>query len=182
MRSSLPLWRITTRRLSAGPGSLTPCPTTLVVTAIIIGSRLDRNLHSQKVVCCQGFAFIFICHLRHCPRRCSKFHRKLAGSSSPCFTGLSLNLLNYGNPFGKVRTWGRCGEPASQGNGSFWEGRGTPSRIPIMNNGLSQLVKAGDGRDRLTSRRGGLGSVVWHPICQHMHRPREGLNVLVPLL
>src|SRR5216684_6388000 len=109
MRPSLPLRCSTTHRLSAG--NSTPCPT---ATALVITtSRLDRDSHGQKVVCRQGFAFIFICHLRHCRLLCPIFHWKLAGSSSPRFTGLSLDLANNGNSFASVRTGGWGGEPAS---------------------------------------------------------------------
>jgi hypothetical protein len=115
-RPSLPLRCKTTRRLSAG--DLTPCSTTaLIITTTIISSRLGRNLHGQKVICRQGIASIFIRHLR------SQFHRKLAGSSSPCFTGLSLDLTNHGHSFPRVRTRGRGREPASQRNTIFGRAR-----------------------------------------------------------
>lgn len=104
MRPSLPLRCITTRRLS------------LIITSIIISSGLGRDLHGQKVICRHGFEFIFIRHIRH--RLCfrSQFHWKLAGGGSPCFTGLSLDLTNYGNPFSGFGTWERGGEPGSRRN------------------------------------------------------------------
>jgi hypothetical protein len=129
MRPSLPLWCTTTRRLSAR--DLTPCSAVLIITTIVISSRLDRDLHGQKVICRHGFAFIFISHRR---RLRSQFHRKLAGSSSPCFTGLSLDLTNYGNSFPGVRTRERGGEPVSQRNSSFWEGRGKENAVKDTNN------------------------------------------------
>jgi hypothetical protein len=83
-------------RLSAG--DLTPSPATSIIIFIIIGG-LDWDLHGQKVVCRHGFAFTVISRHRH--RRCfrSKVNWNLAGSSSPCLTGLSLDLTNYGNSF-----------------------------------------------------------------------------------
>ena len=97
MGPSLPLRWITTGCLSAG--DLSPCSAALVIT---FSSRLDRDLHGQKVISRHGFAFIFIRHLCHRPRLRFQFHRKLAGSSSPCFAGLSLDLTNYGNSFSGV--------------------------------------------------------------------------------
>jgi len=143
MRTSLPLRCITTRQLSAG--DLTPRSAALIYTSILFSSRLDRDLHCQKVICRHGFAFIFIRHRRR-PRLRSHFHQKLAGSSSPRFTGLSLDLTNYGNSFSGVRTRERGGEPASQRKSSFWrEGeRRTPSRMPVMNNALSKLMRGAD--------------------------------------
>jgi hypothetical protein len=131
-RPSLPLRCMTTRRLSAG--DLTSCFSALIMTTIIISSGLARDLHGQKVICRHGIAFIFIRHLRHRRRLRSQFHRNLAGSSSPCFTGLSLDLTNYGNSFSGVRTWEWGGEPASQRNSSFWEGRGEEDAVKETSN------------------------------------------------
>jgi hypothetical protein len=129
MTPSLPLRSITTRRSSAG--NLTPCSAALIITTIIISSGLERDLHGQKVICRHGIAFIFIHHLR---RFRSQSHRKLAGSSSPCLTSLSLDLTNYGNSFSGVRTreWG--GEPALQRNSSFREGRGKENAVKDTSN------------------------------------------------
>lgn len=126
MTPSLPLRSIATRRSSGG--YLTRS------AALIISSRLDRDLHGQKVICRHGFAFIFIRQLRHRRRLRSQFHRKLAGSSSPYLTGLSLDLTNHGNSFSGARTRERGGEPALQRNSSFWEGRGKENAVKDTSN------------------------------------------------
>jgi hypothetical protein len=151
MRPSLPLQCSTTLRLSAG--NSTPCPTALVITTIINRS-LGRDSHGQKVVCHQGFAFIFICHLRHRRLLCPIFHWKLAGSSSPRFTGLSLDLANNGNSFAGVRTGGWGGEPASV---VFGKEGVNGSNVKNISN--EQCIVAASEVNGLTSRRCGLGSV-----------------------
>jgi hypothetical protein len=135
MRPSLPLRCITTRRSSAG--DLTPCSTTLIITTIIISSRLDRDLHGQEIICRHGFALMFIRHPHHRHRLCPQFHRKFAGSSSPCFTCLSLDLTNYGNSLSVVRARERGGEPASQRKSGFCEGRGNENAVKDTINALS---------------------------------------------
>ena len=97
-------------------------------------TTIIRDLHGQKVICRHDVVFIFIRQLLHRRRLRSHFHRKLAGSSSPCFTGLSLDLPNYGNSFSGVRTRGRGGEPASQRSSSFWEGKGEDAAVMETNN------------------------------------------------
>ena len=166
-------------RLSAG--DLTLSPAASIIIFIIIG-RLDWDLHGQKVVCSHGFVFTFISRHRH--RRCFRFriNWNLARSSSPCLTGLSLDLTNYGNSFARVRTRERGGESEAQENsgfGGWWGGRGTVSRTAAMNNGLPQSRA---GEDKLTSCLCGLKQVAWHPIYQHMYRLLEESNVRAPLL
>jgi hypothetical protein len=112
MRPSPSLRCTTTRRLSTG--NLTPSPAALITIIVII--RLSRNLHGEKVICRHGFVVMFIS--RH--RRLSEFNWNLAESGSPCFTGLSLDFTDYGHPFSRVRTRGRSGESAAQGNSRFF--------------------------------------------------------------
>ena len=115
-------------RLSAS--DVTPSPPALRII-IIISSRLDRNLHGHKVVCRHGFAFRLVNS-----RFRSKFNWNLAESSSPCLTGLSFDLTNYGNSFARVRTRGRGGESTVQVNRGccFWGGGGgdTAPRISAI--------------------------------------------------